>query len=441
MKAKIKTHELNRSALVKVTAMAAMIMLMILSACQKDEDQYSGSGVDLKSSSVSSEISVYYGPVKFLRNTGTPVTEERLIEGNDFWCYESFVLKIRNGNDKSSRVSSAMVWIDGKVVAGPSDFSKNVTMITKTLTGLTPESVLTVCLKSAPGSFLEIWIEGKINLVTPLFTQIGPLVQDSEAPDLPAVSENGITGTWWPESISTATAGTFTFIFTPDEGQCASETSMDIVVTNRGTVADADGNIYETVKLGNQWWMAENLKTTRYNNGDLIGTTDPATRSLTGEGSPKYQWAYDGFESRVKTFGRLYTWYAVTDTRGVCPDGWHLPSDAEWATLTAFLTDNGYGYEGSGTDIGKSIAATSEWILDPTPGNIGNDQGSNNSSGFEAYPGGYRLPGGSFNNGSYASFWWSSNSGSFRALYSNSSDLRSNATSNKYGMSVRCVKD
>ena len=74
-----------------------------------------------------------------------------------------------------------------------------------------------------------------------------------------------------------------------------------------------------------------------------------------------------GFESRVETFGRLYTWYAVTDTRGVCPDGWHLPSDAEWATLTAFLTDNGYGYEGSGTDIGKSIAATSEWILDPSP--------------------------------------------------------------------------
>ena len=104
MKAKIKTHEANRSSAVKVTAAAAMIMLMILSACQKDEDQFLGSGVDLKNSSVSSESSVYYGPVKFLRNTGAPVTEEQIIVSYNFWCYESFVLKIRNGNDKSSRV-------------------------------------------------------------------------------------------------------------------------------------------------------------------------------------------------------------------------------------------------------------------------------------------------------------------------------------------------
>ena len=90
------------------------------------------------------------------------MTEEQIIVSPNFWCYESFVLNIRNGNDKRSRVSSAMASIDGKVVADPSDFSKNVTMITKTLTGLTPESVLTVCLKSAPGSFLEIWIGVKL---------------------------------------------------------------------------------------------------------------------------------------------------------------------------------------------------------------------------------------------------------------------------------------
>ncbi|MCU0410896.1 MAG: hypothetical protein MUC70_06325, partial [Bacteroidales bacterium] len=70
MKAKIKTHETTRSSTVKVTAAAAMIMFMILSACQKDEDQFLGSGVDLKSSAVSSELSAYYGPVKFFRNTG-----------------------------------------------------------------------------------------------------------------------------------------------------------------------------------------------------------------------------------------------------------------------------------------------------------------------------------------------------------------------------------
>jgi uncharacterized protein (TIGR02145 family) len=216
---------------------------------------------------------------------------------------------------------------------------------------------------------------------------------------------------------------------------------MDIEVINRSTVTDAEGNVYATVKIGSQWWMADNLKTTRYNNGDLIGTTDPSTSSITGESMPKYQWAYKGFESRVETFGRLYTWFAATDTRGVCPAGWHLPSDADWATLSGFLVDNSYGYEGSGTDIGKSMASITDWVIDPTPGNVGNDQASNNSSGFNAFPGGYRLPAGSFNNNSYAGFWWSSNSGSFRALYSNSGEFRSLATSNKYGMSVRCVKD
>ena len=107
--------------------------------------------------------------------------------------------------------------------------------------------------------------------------------------------------------------------------------------TYTGTVPDIDGNVYNTVTIGTQVWMAENLKTTKYRNGDLIGTTTPATLDISGESYTKYQWAYDGNESNVATYGRLYTWYAVTDTRNVCPTGWHVPTDAEWTTLTTFL--------------------------------------------------------------------------------------------------------
>ena len=103
------------------------------------------------------------------------------------------------------------------------------------------------------------------------------------------------------------------------------------------TVTDIDGNVYQTVTIGTQVWMKENLKVTKYCNGDVIGTTTPASLDISGEDTPKYQWAPNGDESNVAVYGRLYTWHAVTDSRNVCPTGWHLPDDAEWATLTTFL--------------------------------------------------------------------------------------------------------
>src|SRR5262245_32163336 len=103
------------------------------------------------------------------------------------------------------------------------------------------------------------------------------------------------------------------------------------------TVTDIDGNVYHTVNIGTQVWMLENLKTTKYRNGDLIETTTPATLDITSESTPKYQWAYNGEENNAATYGRLYTWYAATESRNVCPSGWHVPSDVEWTTLSNFL--------------------------------------------------------------------------------------------------------
>ena len=88
-----------------------------------------------------------------------------------------------------------------------------------------------------------------------------------------------------------------------------------------------DGNVYTSVTIGTQVWMVENLKTTKYRNGDLIGTTTPSTLDISAEATPKYQWAYSGDGNNVNTYGRLYTWYAVTDTGNTCPLGWNVPTD------------------------------------------------------------------------------------------------------------------
>jgi uncharacterized protein (TIGR02145 family) len=389
-------------------------------------------------------MSIYYGHKIFTRGTGMPYRETVTMVNPYYNCYDNLILYIKNGNDKRTRVSSAEISIDGVLVAGPSDFSKNVSLITVPLSGLNPESRLEVKLNSAPGSFLDLWVEGSVTVVAPVFTQIGPVIKDSDAPALPLISENGITGTWDPGTINTSIKGIFTYTFTPDAGQCAHSVTMDIEVVipiNTGTVTGTDGNVYKTVKFGDQWWMAENLRTVQYNNGDLIGTTASPTQDITGENNPKYQWTFLGHEIYVGIIGRLYTWYAVTDSRGVCPTGWHVPKDGEWKVMTDYLTNNGYGYEGSGDDIAKSMASTSEWTASTTPGTVGNDQASNNSSGFTAFPGGFRLSNGTFNNISFEAIWWSPDETTNRLIYSSSFRVITDVAGKKSGLSVRCVKD
>jgi uncharacterized protein (TIGR02145 family) len=143
---------------------------------------------------------------------------------------------------------------------------------------------------------------------------------------------------------STSMTGNFYF---NTGGNATSDFQKEIQVTpinqtpeldERDYIIDSrDNERYKTVKIGTQVWMAENLRTTKYRNGDFIGTTTPATLDISGESTPKYQWAYDGIESNVASYGRLYTWYAITDSRKVCPAGWHVPNSSEWNTLFAYL--------------------------------------------------------------------------------------------------------
>jgi uncharacterized protein (TIGR02145 family) len=211
---------------------------------------------------------------------------------------------------------------------------------------------------------------------------------------------------------------------------------------------DGDGNNYPIVQIGTtkgttdnldpseeksvQTWMAENLKTTKYLNGDLIGTTTPASLNISGETTPKYQWAYNGNEANVTTYGRLYTWYAVTDSRNVCPTGWHVPDNNDWTALGTFLG----GLNIAGGKLKE--ASTTHWT---TP-----NAGATNETGFTALPGGLRSYNGAYMFVGINGFWWSSTEYSSTNALNWDMDYRFiglfwNYNLKPYGFSVRCVRD
>ena len=201
--------------------------------------------------------------------------------------------------------------------------------------------------------------------------------------------------------------------------------------SNVGTVTDYDGNSYITVKIGNQWWMTENLKATHYANGDAIpdGT---GVGDISGETNPKYWFAYDDNLNNVSTYGRLYTWYTITDSRNVCPDGWHVPSDAEWTELTDYL--------GGASVAGGKLkeTGTTHWNTPNT--------GATNESGFTALPGGFYHYDGYYDNiGYYVNFWSATEAGSccawYRGLYYDTSGIYPYGPDKKFGYSVRCIKN
>jgi uncharacterized protein (TIGR02145 family) len=191
------------------------------------------------------------------------------------------------------------------------------------------------------------------------------------------------------------------------------------------TVTDIDGNVYPTVQIGTQVWMAANLRTTRYRTGATITNVTNAT---TWSGLTTGAWAhYDNAAANETLYGKLYNWYAVTDSRNICPTGWHVPSDAEWTVLSTFLA----------TDVGFKMKATSGW------GGTGN---GSNASGFNGLPGGTRFTDGTFNDVGRYGFFWSSSEGNsvvawFRYLYRANRDLVRGNLDKRDGFSVRCVRD
>jgi uncharacterized protein (TIGR02145 family) len=203
------------------------------------------------------------------------------------------------------------------------------------------------------------------------------------------------------------------------------------------TVKDIDGNVYKTVTIGKQVWMKENLKATKYNDGKAIPlvSDDNAWGALT---SPAYCWFNNNSAANKNAYGALYNWYTV-NTNKLCPGGWHVPSDAEWRTLTTYLG-------GEGVAGGKlKETGTTHWESPNT--------GATNESGFTALSSGSRNHAGAFDiSGSNAIFfrsnacWWSSSGLSdfnafYRRLYNALSDIYSSLSVKQSGYSVRCLKD
>jgi len=219
-----------------------------------------------------------------------------------------------------------------------------------------------------------------------------------------------------------------------------------------GTVTDQDGNRYSYLTYGGQVWTVKNAEVVTYRDGTPIPqVTDPTEWSNLTTGAWCY---YDNDSSK----GKLYNWYAVagihdtdpsTPNKELAPEGWHVPTDAEWTILENYLIANGYNYDGTttGNKIAKSMASTTGWNSSTTTGAPGKDQSLNNSSGFNAFPQGNRLIDGVFiNQGKYSNFWSSSeasnNTALARYLYFDYIDYHFNSFGNiNYGFSVRFVRD
>ena len=213
------------------------------------------------------------------------------------------------------------------------------------------------------------------------------------------------------------------------------------------TMTDIDGNVYRIVKIGDQWWMAENLKVTKYRNGDNIPNV---TNSSTWVGlTTGARCTYNNDNGNIATYGLLYNWYAVDDSRNIAPAGWHVPTDAEYTTLENYLIANGYNWDGTttGNKIGKSLASKTGWSSSFVAGDVGNNMSTNNASGFSALPGGYRVcSSGTFGSIGTIGYWWSATEYSSanawnRYLYYNYSDFSGASRSKQYGFSVRLIRD
>ena len=226
------------------------------------------------------------------------------------------------------------------------------------------------------------------------------------------------------------------------------------------TITDVDSNIYNTVQIGTQCWMKENLKTTKYADGTAISNGGSSHTST----STAYYYYPNGNSSNKAVYGLLYNWAAVmkgasssntnpSGVQGICPDGWHVPSNAEWVQLTDYVkSQSEYLCNDNTTYIAKALAADTAWTTSSTTCHIGKTLSANNATGFSALPAGFRYYGSNSGFGgltTMADFWSSTSSGSdaYRCFFKYNSQTvlcKSNEDvlyDQRYGFSVRCVQD
>ena len=219
-----------------------------------------------------------------------------------------------------------------------------------------------------------------------------------------------------------------------------------------GTVKDIEGNAYAFIKIGDRWWMAENLKTTKYRNGTPIEYPGTDNDAWANDTTGVYAW-FDNDIAWKDSYGALYNWYAVNNTNGLCPEGWHIPSDAEWTQLVDYAIAQGFSNEsdnpeGAGnalkscrqenSPLGKdcNTAVHPRWEEDDI--HHGFDE-----FGFSGLPGGVRNHDGDFGTNGFFGGWWST-SGTDSGLawgLDNGGSASYGETNKEFGLSVRCIRD
>lgn len=204
--------------------------------------------------------------------------------------------------------------------------------------------------------------------------------------------------------------------------------SMFTFKTNENKIVDAEGNEYGTVALGNLTWMTENLRTTKFNNNQVINES----------------WDYNNDPGKRIPYGRLYSWNAATDSRNACPAGWRLPSSEEWDQMMEYLRNNGYS---SSSDQVKAISSKTGWANSTYEGTPGFQPEKNNGSGFSAVPAGLRSSWG-FENMDYITWWWTSDDwtentayGYYKSIKYDQNYMGTYVDTKETGFSVRCVKE
>lgn len=218
-------------------------------------------------------------------------------------------------------------------------------------------------------------------------------------------------------------------------------------VVIRDAVTDIDNNKYDAVQIGDQVWMAWNMRTTRFADGTAIAEGSNISRDTA--------FRYTSNNSNILN-GYLYNWKAVmygaesseanpSGVQGVCPNGWHLPSEAEWQQLTDYLSSHSeYVCSGTGENVAKSLAMNNYWTKCGFGCAVGKDQEYNNATGFSAVPVGF-YPGSYTNYGYNATFWTSTETDETSAmgvnLYVSDSLVRRTVCDKVGGFSVRCVRN
>lgn len=215
-----------------------------------------------------------------------------------------------------------------------------------------------------------------------------------------------------------------------------------IVCSGSPSVSDIDGNSYLAIQIGSQCWMAENLRTAHYRDANPIThVTDNMTWIQQSSGA----WCnYNNEALMDAVYGKLYNWYAIANSSGLCPLGWHVPTDEEWQQLELELglpagEVDDTGWRGNAQNVGGKMKADAMWASPSV--------GATNESGFSGVPSGARSSvNGSFNLEFLNGFWWSATSSSsgaarYRSLRNQYGDIRRSSAIMELGAAVRCVKD